>query len=204
MPKYLVKYKVVGCDHDGYCSGSDADGPDENFEHEEYDLVDKDQPEDKNYFDKNILPDQIELDQNHFVKDLEVFNYRIDGCTSGGSGYCSGFYQEYICLWALQLDPDCELLRLKSLATDKYNHIVRDYAKDAEDIRTTTLKYNTDLKNLLAKHTDELENLQKKYADDLENFNGLKITKAKESDIINYEKFLKEYTKNIDPDLLMS
>lgn len=70
--EYLILYKVIGIDHDGYCSGADAD---------------ECQP---------IIPYlELHLVRSDNQPDLTKYSYCNKGCTSGGSGYCNGFGQNH-------------------------------------------------------------------------------------------------------------
>lgn len=72
---YTVQGLWRGNDHDGYCSGLDADDDDCSFSEE---------------IDKEIKRERIALSLNDFESCHE-------GCTSEyGSGYCDGMFQEFI------------------------------------------------------------------------------------------------------------
>ncbi len=72
---YNVKGLSTGNDHSGYCSGRDAND------------------EDDCYFREEIEKEFVMLDLATCMKD---FNERHDGCTSNGSHYCRGMYQEFV------------------------------------------------------------------------------------------------------------
>lgn len=64
---------MEGKDHDGYCSGEDA---------RDHDLINE-------YVVKTI-------DKRDLVESPHDLEWTDDGCTSGGSEYCHGFYQSYL------------------------------------------------------------------------------------------------------------
>lgn len=114
-----VNYDVSGFDHDGYCSGCEADGDiaeewtyEEDMEVEDnffdgYDILFNNNVENElnNYLIQNlydIIVDYL-FDEN---KILDKFNKKNDGCTSGGSGYCNGYYQDYFCRSISWTDSD--------------------------------------------------------------------------------------------------
>ena len=77
----LVYYLMEGDDHVGYCSGTEAE-----IEREEIiELIETSMftPQD---FDRDGWLHSVNLNK------LDKYN---GGCTSGGSGYCDGFYQDY-------------------------------------------------------------------------------------------------------------
>ena len=71
--EYTVRFHTTGNDHDGYCSGVEAD-TDGNTVNE--------------YKIKKIMKDRL-------VTSIDTFDIYEPGCTSGGSGYCKGFNQYY-------------------------------------------------------------------------------------------------------------
>jgi hypothetical protein len=105
-----VNYDVSGFDHEGYCSGCDViDEIKQEWIYGEKTTV-KD-----NFFDgydilfNNYTENEL---NNYLIKDLhkiiidylknedeilDKFNKENIGCTSDGSGYCIGYYQDYYC-----------------------------------------------------------------------------------------------------------
>lgn len=76
---YTVNGLWRGNDHDGYCSGLDGDYDNCSFSEET---------------DEEIKREKIALS-------LKNFESRHEGCTSSGSGYCRGMFQEFIPLRVL-------------------------------------------------------------------------------------------------------
>lgn len=72
MPRYTCVFLMEGYDHDGYCSGEDA------RDHE------------------NIHEFVVKtVDKSDLVDSPRELEWTDDGCMSGGSGYCHGFWQSY-------------------------------------------------------------------------------------------------------------
>ncbi len=88
---------MKGQDHDGYCSGEEANDSSDILIC--YDLM-----------DKQNMP---KLNKNKFTR--QRFDYVHHGCTSGGSGYCKGFHQSYSTIWARSIEGTRYLMALKDV-----------------------------------------------------------------------------------------
>ena len=71
---YRVKYYVTGTDHRGYCSGLDANDGD---------------GDDVSEF---VTRNRKEYD---LVTQISELDYKVGGCSSGGSEYCHGFGKKF-------------------------------------------------------------------------------------------------------------
>ncbi len=84
--KIEIRWEITGHDHDGYCSGEDAEGEEEDkWEEKEIRTVHHLTADD--FIEGRIRPDL-----------LKTFDYTSDGCTQmtkHGSGFCIGMYQKY-------------------------------------------------------------------------------------------------------------
>lgn len=86
--EYTIKFKVIGSDHFGYCSGNDADEGD-GVTIEEF---------------KTRKITKYEL-----VTDASSFDFHKNGCTSEeGSGYCKGFGRQFVTFKILNLKKNWE------------------------------------------------------------------------------------------------
>ena len=174
MPLYIVKQRVTGDDHDGYCSGQEADKSDESNAYITYKIVES---------------NKYEVDRHNFVKDEEVFNYENEGCTSlGGSNYCEGFHQIYTTIWARifkneEYNDTYDLLEERYVKISKkydvkyinkvYDKLLKDYNECPCVIckeKVNTYKYrHVELKDeLIIKLKKNLERIKDKFINDSE------------------------------------
>ena len=75
---FCIIYNVYGADHDGYCSGEEAD--EEDYE---------------TWTECKYILSSRDLDK---LTDISEFDDVLEGCSSvenGGSGYCQGFMRKY-------------------------------------------------------------------------------------------------------------
>lgn len=78
----IVKYKVIGDDHDGYCSGCSGYSEDDICRN-------------KTIYSYKLFKDNERFGEYSEI-DINVFYEYHNGCTSDGSGYCTGYRQEWI------------------------------------------------------------------------------------------------------------
>lgn len=96
----LVTYDVKGFDHDGYCSGVDGGDPEDEESWTKQCIHVTSQSELKEYLINGTGRFAVSKEQ------MAEFDEDIDGCTSGGSGYCKGMYQRRKCV-RLELLEEC-------------------------------------------------------------------------------------------------
>lgn len=88
---YFVKFIVTGYDHCGYCTDENTLGR------------------------EPFLRLKKLVRVNRRVKKLRELDFREDGCTSGGSGYCDGFYQQYTAIRVLSTTPPSSPEELRAI-----------------------------------------------------------------------------------------
>jgi len=159
---YLIKYRVTGSDHDGYCSGAEQIGDDPDFEHYKYVWT----------INKNLSDDDIDI--NKFVINKDIFNNNNTGCTSDGSGYCVGYYQQYTTIWA-RLYENIEFGRIANLLDErcfntnnsfKIIKIINEY-NDGDEIKIKLKLFEVKYMKTLLK---DLKLLQNNFIEETEKF----------------------------------
>lgn len=116
MSSYIAKFKVTGYDHDGYCSGAEGSEIDPYFKYDFFEKI-----------------EYIMDDQHH-------------GCTSGGSGYCHGCYQNHIVVGAYEIDTQT---KNELLCTKQLDKLKEEYIRDFNKIVEKRKKKEKELKKLV-------------------------------------------------------
>ena len=124
-----LTFEVRGNDHDGYCSGAEA-----NSEKDELIAVGY-------FYGLYKLPQRGKLFSKGGVLkskyiNTAVLDYANYGCTSGGSGYCTGMHQEYT---LVSIKKCGGYRRARCDITDPFNsehpaYTAREYISQVRDI----------------------------------------------------------------------
>ncbi len=130
--KILVKYDIESCDHDGYCSGSEA-----NTEHPE------------KYINYEII------NTNENITDVSQLDKYFAGCTSkNGSGYCNGYYTTKKAL-KYEIIPTEKCEKLHNVLVDLNQANIQKhsiYSKYYEEHNKLQIKHELELKELKDNH----------------------------------------------------
>lgn len=180
----IVKYQIEGYDHDGYCSGNDVlfnDSPDKWINYNLFSDKEKIRNWKKDCTETTFTLDiSNDFTDNVFNKDINVFYDYNNGCTSGGSGYCSGFEQEWLPLSVTILTPENkdsfieELKKIlyesnltrneKDIVSDNIRKIRYFFMSEVEKLKhqINSLKHQNDLLTIKnSSLTEELDSIKK-------------------------------------------
>jgi len=179
----IVKYQIEGYDHDGYCSGADTFGQDTPDNWINYKLFyDKSEIVSYKKYDSetyHILDIKNDFTDDIFNKDIDIFNDYNDGCTSRGSGYCNGFYQEWKPITVSILNENNkekfieEITQLYNDSTSEYltnnekeslldlvSKIKRFFMTEVEKLNMQIFSLNNRIKTLTLKNEELINKLQ--------------------------------------------
>lgn len=118
----IIKYRVTGTDHSGYCSDAEGSPIDPEIIYEE-----------------KYISSDVPVDKHGFLTQTNMLNYYNNGCRTDGSGYCTGCQQYYNAIWARVVDEHSsfyikynESINARKICEEEKHKIQQAYIRQRE------------------------------------------------------------------------